>query len=98
MAPLGILPTLLSAIRVSGPQWLKSLIGRAREDASAAEAELTSATSDKVCELYNGQAIVRTTGNPTMVKQLIYVQEWLKSDKLGFADRGKDLLEECAQE
>jgi hypothetical protein len=92
MAPLGILPTLWSAIRVSGPQWLKSLIGRAREDSSAAEIELTSATSDEVCELYNGQAIVRTTGNPLMVKQLIYVQEWLNNDKFGFADPEIDLV------
>lgn len=41
-----------------------------------------SSTSQDVCELYNGTAIVRTVGRP-MVKQLIYL-DWLKDkEELG---------------
>jgi hypothetical protein len=82
MAPLGIITALVSAIRVGGPEWLKALVGRARENIAEAEVELMSSTSQDVCELYNGTAIVRTVGRP-MVKQLIYL-DWLKDkEELG---------------
>jgi hypothetical protein len=81
MAPLGIITALVSAIRVGGPNWLKALVGRARENITAVEVEVMSSTSHEVCELWNGKAIVRTAGRP-MVKQLIYL-DWLK-DKEGF--------------
>ncbi|OAQ59397.1 ankyrin 2,3/unc44 [Pochonia chlamydosporia 170] len=64
MAPIGILTIIVAAIRVSGPLWLKALIGRARENVSVAEMELMSSTSEEVCELYNGQSIVRCQGKP----------------------------------
>ena len=51
MAPLGILTAIVGAIRVGGPNWLKALIGRAREGRAAAEMELMSSTSHDVCEL-----------------------------------------------
>jgi hypothetical protein len=95
MAPLGIIPAIVSAIRVSGPQWLKTLIGRARENISAAEADLMSSTSHDVCELYNGKAVVRTTGNPMMLKQLIYIKERSNEEELGlftFDEPGKYLV------
>jgi hypothetical protein len=76
MAPLGIITAFVSAIRVGGPNWLKALVGRARENIAAAEVEVMSSTSHDVCELWNGKAIVRTAGRP-MVKQLIYL-DWLK--------------------
>lgn len=79
MAPLGIITALVSAIRVSNVNWLKALIGRARENTADWEVELRSSTSQDVCELYNGKAIVRTIGRP-MVKQLIYL-DWLKGEK-----------------
>lgn len=72
MAPLGIITILISAIRVGGPAWLKAVIGRARENISAAEMELMSSTSKEVCELYNGQTIVRCQGS-TPVWEFIYL-------------------------
>ncbi|KAF4464294.1 ankyrin repeat [Fusarium albosuccineum] len=62
MAPLGILTIIVSAIRVGGPMWLKAIVGRAKENISAAEIELMSSTSREVCELYNGKSIVRCQG------------------------------------
>ncbi|KHO01297.1 ankyrin 2,3/unc44 [Metarhizium album ARSEF 1941] len=64
MAPIGILTIVVSAIRLAGPLWLKAVIGRARESVSAAEMELMSSASEEVCELYNGQSIVRCQGKP----------------------------------
>ncbi|KAK6708305.1 hypothetical protein SNK04_009268 [Fusarium graminearum] len=62
MAPLGIITTIVSAIRVGGPPWLKALIGRSRENTSAVEMELMSSTSHETCELWNGSDIVRCQG------------------------------------
>ncbi|CAH0039814.1 unnamed protein product [Clonostachys rhizophaga] len=62
MAPIGIITILISAIRVSGPQCLKAIIGRARESTAAAEMELMSSTSKEVCELFNGNSFVRCQG------------------------------------
>ncbi|SPO04032.1 uncharacterized protein DNG_06715 [Cephalotrichum gorgonifer] len=62
MAPLGILTAVVSAIRVGGPSWLKAIIGRARESRAVAESELMSSTSNEVCEMWNGQQIVRVMG------------------------------------
>jgi len=45
MAPLGIITAIVGAVRVGGPSWLKSLIGRVRETRAAAEVELMSSTS-----------------------------------------------------
>ncbi|KXX82674.1 Serine/threonine-protein phosphatase 6 regulatory ankyrin repeat subunit B [Madurella mycetomatis] len=63
MAPLGIMTAMVGAIRVGGPSWLKAIIGRARESRAVAEAELMSSTSNDVCELWNGQEIVRVMGS-----------------------------------
>ncbi|XEV01183.1 hypothetical protein FSHL1_006470 [Fusarium sambucinum] len=62
VAPIGIITTIVSAIRVSGPPWLKAVIGRSRENLSAAEMELMSSTSQETCELYNGLDVVRCQG------------------------------------
>ncbi|KAK3358060.1 hypothetical protein B0T25DRAFT_517382 [Lasiosphaeria hispida] len=62
MAPLGIITAIVGAIRVGGPSWLKAIIGRARESRAIAESELMSSTSNEVCELWNGQEIVRVMG------------------------------------
>ncbi|KAI5803510.1 hypothetical protein DFH27DRAFT_481561 [Peziza echinospora] len=74
MAPLGVLTAIVGAIRVGGPTWMKALIGRARENRAAAEVELMSSTSTDVCELWNGQTIVRMMGAPTIL-ELIYFPE-----------------------
>ncbi|KAK0725183.1 hypothetical protein B0H67DRAFT_507868 [Lasiosphaeris hirsuta] len=63
MAPLGIITAVVGAIRVGGPSWLKAIIGRARESRAIPESELMSSTSNEVCELWNGQEIVRVMGS-----------------------------------
>jgi hypothetical protein len=80
MAPLGIITAIVGAIRVGGPGWLKAIIGRARENQAAAEVELMSSTSQDVCELWNGQAIVRMMGKPPIL-ELIYIHALNKDRK-----------------
>lgn len=64
---MGVITAIVGAIRVGGPVWLKAIIGRARENRAAAEVELTTSTSEDVCELWNGQTIVRMTGAPKIL-------------------------------
>ncbi|KAF4810450.1 Ankyrin-3 [Colletotrichum tropicale] len=68
MAPLGIITAIVGAIRVGAPSWLKAVIGRARENLAVAEAELMSSTSQEVCELWNGQEVVRCMGSPSVTE------------------------------
>jgi hypothetical protein len=63
VAPIGAITTVVSAIRVAGPAWLKSFIGRARENLAAAEVEVMSSTSTETCELWNGNSVVRCPGS-----------------------------------
>lgn len=63
MAPLGIVTIIVAAIRVGGPRLMRAIIGRARENISTAEMELMSSTSGEVCEMYNGESIVRCQGS-----------------------------------
>lgn len=72
MAPVGIITALVGAIRVGGAEWLKRLVGYARENVADAELEFSSAVSLEVCELWDGKAIVRTSGQPE-VKQIIHI-------------------------
>ncbi|KAG0643609.1 hypothetical protein HOY80DRAFT_879893 [Tuber brumale] len=74
MAPLGIITAIVSAIRVGGPNWLKAVVGRARESRAVAEVELMSSTSHEVCELWNGEAIVRVMGSPE-VAEILYFED-----------------------
>ncbi|KXX75952.1 Ankyrin-1 [Madurella mycetomatis] len=69
--PLGIITALAGAIRVQGPRTARSFIGRARENRATAELELMSSTSQEVCEMFNGQGIVRTMGQPTIAQLII---------------------------
>jgi hypothetical protein len=73
MAPLGIITAIVGAIRVGGYPWLKAVIGRAKENRSSAELEFMSSTSHEVCELWNGEGIIRTTGKG-IVKQIVYLE------------------------
>ena len=73
MAPLGIITAIVGAIRVGGFPWLKAMVGRARENRASAELELMSSTSHEVCELWNGDGIVRTMGKG-MVKQIVFLE------------------------
>lgn len=82
LVPLGILTIITGAIRVSGPQVVKSFIGRARENRALAEIELMSSTSQEVCELFNGRSIVRAMGKPMIAEFLIFPGEydWLEGE------------------
>lgn len=71
-APLGIITAMVAAIRVAGEPWLRALIGRAKEGRGEVEADLMSSTSSDVCELWNGDGIVRVLGRPALL-QLICV-------------------------
>lgn len=75
MAPLGIITAIVSAIRVGGPPWLKAIIGRASENRAVAESELMSSTSRKVCELWNGQQIVRVMGSGPIREFIILLRK-----------------------
>ena len=67
-APLGIITAMVGAIRVGGPGPLKAIIGRARESRGVVEAELMSSTSADVCELWDGQGVVRVLGSSPVIE------------------------------
>lgn len=71
LAPLGIITAIVSAIRVAGSPRLRALIGRAMESRGSVEADLMSSTSSDVCELWNGEGVVRVLGSPVLL-QLIH--------------------------
>ena len=73
MAPLGIITAITSAIRVGGPSYLKAIIGRAREGEGVVEVELMSSTSTDVCELWNGNGVIRVLGS-TPIVELFYLE------------------------
>jgi hypothetical protein len=81
MVPLGIISAITSAIRVQGMQVAKIFIGRARENRALAEIELMSSTSSEVCELFNGNSIVRAMGNPKIAQFLIFPKEYEELEK-----------------
>lgn len=68
LAPLGIITTLVSAIRVGGSPSLRAFIGRAQEGGGNIEAELCSSTSRDVCEMYNNGGIARVFGRPKILE------------------------------
>jgi hypothetical protein len=90
MVPLGIMTAVVGAIRVGGPTWLKALIGRARENRAVVESELMSSTSHEVCELWNGQQIVRIMGEGEIREFIILVGE--DSDSIP-DDEAEDILD-----
>ncbi|KAF5689053.1 hypothetical protein FDENT_4555 [Fusarium denticulatum] len=72
MVPLGIVTTVVGAIRVQGSPRLRAFIGYARENKAFAEIELMSSTSHEVGEIFNGKSIVRVMGRPEVRQLLIY--------------------------
>ncbi|KAL0632692.1 hypothetical protein Q9L58_008413 [Maublancomyces gigas] len=72
LAPLGIITAIVAAIRVAGEPILRSLIGKAKESRGNVEADLMSSTSSDVCELWNGEGVVRVLGSPVLL-QLVAV-------------------------
>ena len=83
MAPLGIITAIIGAVRVGGPNWLKAVVGRARESGAVVEIELMSSTSHEVCELWNGQTIVRVMGSPDIAEILYFEDMGDGKDKCG---------------
>jgi hypothetical protein len=78
MVPLGILTTINGAIRVQEHKFVKSFIGRSRENRALTEIELMSSTSKEVCELFNGDSIVRVMGKPKLAQILVFPEEYEK--------------------
>ena len=66
---------------------MKAIIGRARETAGGAELELMSSTSHEVCELWNGDVIVRVMGSAPVRELLFFENSVLK--KKGTAEIDK---------
>ncbi|KAK1770501.1 ankyrin repeat-containing domain protein [Phialemonium atrogriseum] len=91
MAPLGIITTIISAIRVGGPSWLKAIIGRARENLAAAEAELMSSTSKEVCELWNGHEV--SSGNSKV--EMVELKE---AQKRGYLEDVEDASQNSSED
>lgn len=89
MAPLGIITIIVAAIRVGGPFWLGSVIGRARENRAVPEAELMSSTSYEVRELWNGQEIVRVMGQGPIREFIILIPEDKTKDEKETEEGGK---------
>ncbi|KAG5800556.1 hypothetical protein H9Q69_000443 [Fusarium xylarioides] len=75
MVPLGIITAITGAIRVQGMPMARSFIGRAREHQAQAEIELMSPTSGEVCEVFNGNSIVRAIGDPKVAQFLIFPRQ-----------------------
>lgn len=74
LAPLGVITAMIAAIRVAGSPGLRALIGRAKESRGEVEADLMSSTSADVCELWNGEGVVRVLGRPVLL-QMVRVKE-----------------------
>jgi hypothetical protein len=72
MVPLGIVTTITGAIRTQGPRLVRAFIGRARENRALAELEVMSSTSGEVCEVFNGQSVVRVMGKPDLKQFIIF--------------------------
>lgn len=68
LSPLGIITAIVAAVRVAGSPWLRSVIGRAKESRGEVEADLMSSTSSDVCELWNGEGVVRVLGRPVLLQ------------------------------
>ncbi|KAH8123803.1 hypothetical protein LI328DRAFT_168390 [Trichoderma asperelloides] len=68
MAPIGVITTVVSVIRLYGTPSLRSLIGRAQEPRALAESELCSSTSGDVCELWSNGGICRFYGRPKLLE------------------------------
>lgn len=82
LAPIGIITAMVAAIRVAGNAKLRSFIGRATESRGTVEADLMSSTSSDVCELWNGQGVVRVLGSPQLL-QLICIPSKKDGEEAG---------------
>jgi hypothetical protein len=74
VAPIGIITTVVSTIRLSGSTALRAFIGRSQEGQGAVEAELCTSTSRDVCELFTRGGIQRVLGRPSIL-ELVYLPQ-----------------------
>jgi len=88
MAPLGILTAMVGAIRVGGPKWMRAAVGRAQEGKGIVEVELMSSTSTDVCEMWDGERVIRILGSPS-VAQLFYLVPDEAHTAAGSQSRGR---------
>ena len=72
MAPIGVVTSTVSAIRVCGHSSLRAFISRSYEGDGVIEAELCTSTSRDVCELLDRGSITRVLGKPSVL-ELIYL-------------------------
>ncbi|KAF2112232.1 hypothetical protein BDV96DRAFT_551207, partial [Lophiotrema nucula] len=97
LGPLGIVTIVVSAIRVAGSRRLRTLVGRARESRSTAETELLSSTSADVCELWNGQEVVRQYGSADTKEFILHYADSSKLEVMDLADAyGNNILVESS--
>jgi hypothetical protein len=75
VGPLGIPAAVTLAIRVSGSKFLKGAISQAGERMSSIEKDLLSSTSIEVCELWDGEKVVRLEETKPLIQELIYVDK-----------------------
>ncbi|KAJ6258218.1 hypothetical protein Dda_7137 [Drechslerella dactyloides] len=71
MAPLGLLTTIVSVLRVCGTPSMRAFIGRAQESPGQAELELLSCTSETTSELFNEGGIARVFGDPRILEVMV---------------------------
>lgn len=85
---MGIPAVITAAIRVSGSGFLKGLIGRGRETKACIEKELMSSTSNEVCELFDGEKVVRLEGTKPLIQELIYAEKkWYDLKEAGTSEK-----------
>ncbi|KAF8543771.1 hypothetical protein BDD12DRAFT_928011 [Trichophaea hybrida] len=87
MVPLGIITAMSAAIRVNHSLFLKTLIGRAKESRGVIEAELMSSTSPNVCEIWNGQELVRVLGKPDIHEMFMVKGKVFSTVELTFSPK-----------
>ncbi|KAM0471352.1 hypothetical protein ACHAP7_009126 [Fusarium lateritium] len=76
MVPLGIITAITGAIRAQGMPLAKAFLGRARENRAQVEIELMSSTSVEVCEIFNGNSIVRAMGRSKIAQIFIFPERY----------------------
>jgi hypothetical protein len=70
VGPLGVGWAVIATIRALGPKWLKGRIGKSDESEALVERDLMSSTSDRVCELWDGEKVVREI-RPGKIKEFL---------------------------
>jgi len=81
MAPIGILTTMISTIRVCGHLPLRAFVGKSQEGEGVVEADLCTSTNADVCELFNRGGIARVLGSPSILEVVLVRKHGQNSDE-----------------